>query len=71
MSYPLHHYLAQAVQQDRLEEARRARLARSVARGRRPNTLQRFSVRRALATPSVTQTATAPVPSTSPSVCPS
>jgi len=71
MSYPLHYYLAQAIQEDRLEEARRAGLARAVARGRRRESLKRSPVRGALARLAVTRAATARVPGTRPSVSPS
>jgi hypothetical protein len=64
-------YLVEAIQEERLEEARRARLARSLARGRRRGTLERFSVRRALAKLSPEKTEPVCVPSTNPSVCPS
>ena len=53
-------YLVKIIQEERLEEARqarRARLARSVAPGRRRDTPGRFSLRRALGRRSRVETA--------------
>lgn len=42
-------YLVKAIHEERLEEARGARLARSIAQGRRRDTPRRVSMRRAVA----------------------
>ena len=71
VNYLVHYYLGNAIHEERLEEARRAHLASSVAQGRRRETLERFSVSRALGRLLGKKTAAARVPGTSPSVCPS
>lgn len=69
MSHLLHHYLAKAIHEERIEDARRARLVRAVAFGRRQEPRKRFSMSGVLGWLSRGETAPVCVSGSNYSVC--